>query len=223
MIKMLKLENVNKKYKKNNALENINLKIEKGEFISIIGKSGAGKSTLLNIIGGLDCITSGKYYFDQQVLKQDKKSLAEFRYNNIGIIVQNYALIEYKNVFYNIALPLMYQKVNKEVIQERVLYWAKYLDIEDKLNNFPKELSGGQCQRVAIARALCKNPNILLADEPTGALDFENKKTVLDILTKLNNDGITIILSTHDKDLIKYTNRCISIDNGKILDDIIVK
>jgi putative ABC transport system ATP-binding protein len=220
---MIKFENVCKEYKANktivNGLLDINLEIQQGEFLAITGRSGAGKSTFLNLIGGLDQITRGKYYFQDKLLKQDSKSLARFRYENIGIIVQNYALINYKKVFDNIALPLVYKRKNIKEINEIVHRWAEYLEIKDKLNCFPNQLSGGECQRVAIARALCKNPSILLADEPTGALDYENKKIVLNILKELNQDGITILLSTHDYDMAKKTNRIITIETGQIIND----
>lgn len=223
---MIKLENTYKKYKSNkmivNGLCNVNIEIQKGEYITIIGKSGAGKSTLINILGGLDNITSGKYYFENKELNQNAKSLAKFRHDNIGIIVQNYALINHKNVFYNISLPLMYRNINKEEIEKVVKKWAEYMDISDILEYFPNQLSGGQCQRVAIARALCKNPTILLADEPTGALDYENKKNVLDILKKLNKDGLTVILSTHDHYIAKESDRTILIENGKVIDNYVI-
>lgn len=220
---MIRFEQVYKEYKANkttvSGLADVSLKVNRGEYVAITGKSGAGKSTFLNILGGLDQITRGKYYFEDKELKQDSKSLAQFRYENIGIIVQNYALINYKSVFNNISLPLIYKKANKEEIKATVMKWAEYLEISDKLNCFPNQLSGGQCQRVAIARALCKNPSILLADEPTGALDYENKKNVLNVLKNLNLKGITIFLSTHDYDMAREANRIVSIENGKIIND----
>ena len=219
---MIELKNVCKEYKINHknsieGLSSVNLKIQQGEYVAITGKSGAGKSTLLNIIGGLDKITTGEYYFQDEIIKQDNKSLAEFRYKHIGIIVQNYGLINYKNVFYNIALPLVYNNTSKNEIASEVKRWADYLDISDKLECMPTQLSGGQCQRVAIARALCKKPSVLLADEPTGALDYENKLIVLDILKKLKKDGVTIILATHDYDIVNDADRIIQVVDGKIV------
>lgn len=169
---MISLENICKYYKnKKNiikALDNINLKISKGDFITIVGQSGSGKSTLLNILGGLSVQTSGNYYFNNIALSQKIKDLSNFRRENIGFIVQNFALIDYKNIFNNIALPLLYKKKSKECIKTKVYEFADRFGITEKLENFPSELSGGECQRAAIARALISNPNILLADEPTG-------------------------------------------------------
>lgn len=219
---MIELKKVYKEYKVNKnkiieALNEIDLQIKDGEYITIIGKSGSGKSTLLNVIGGLDKVTGGNYYYRGKEVIQKNKELSDFRYNNVGIIVQNYALINYRSVFYNISLPLIYKGMRKDEINESVIKWADYLGVSDKLNCLPTQLSGGQCQRVAIARALCKNPKILLADEPTGALDYENKKNVIEILKKLNKQGITIIVATHDYEVANQSGRVIKLNNGKIV------
>lgn len=211
---MIELVNVSKKYKKVVALHNINFKIVQGDFISIIGKSGAGKSTLLNILAGIDVPSNGKYLYNGEVLPNDIHSLSKFRVDNIGIIVQNFALINSIKVYDNIALPLKYQKYSKERIKNEVIEISKVIGIEDKLNSYPNKLSGGECQRVAIARAVVKKSKIILADEPTGSLDDENRDIILSILKDLNKNGVSIIIVTHDLEIAKQTHKKYTMENG---------
>lgn len=197
------------------ALNNISLSIESGEMIAVVGKSGSGKSTLLNIIGGLDSPTSGEYYFQgKDISKFRPRELAEFRSHYIGFVVQHFALIDDITVFDNVALPLRYNRLARKEIKERVEHMLDDMELSDKIYSYPTELSSGQCQRVAIARALVRKPAVLLADEPTGALDEKTGLHILKILTKLNDQGMTTILATHDKDIADSCNRVIQLSDG---------
>lgn len=201
-----------------NAVDGLCLKIERGEFVSIIGKSGCGKSSLLNIIGGLCKPNEGEYLFDgDRISSYSPSKLALFRRNNVGFVVQHFALVSSLTVRDNIAVPLIYKKMKKSEINKKICEVTSRLGIADQINKFPYELSGGQQQRVAIARAVVSEPRILLADEPTGALDEQNGKEVFNILQELNNSGITIVLVTHDLDLASLCSRKLVMQNGKIL------
>ncbi|QAT43338.1 ABC transporter ATP-binding protein [Aminipila luticellarii] len=211
---MIMLKDIRKEYKinaknKKKVFENFNLEISRGDFVAVVGKSGVGKSTLLNILSGLDTPTSGEYYFDGEKVPKTNLALAEFRRKNIGMIVQNFALIEEWNVFENIALPLKYRKVPKREIEKQVQEIAGKLGIQELLRKYPQTLSGGENQRVAIARAVIVKPSILIADEPTASLDSENKMNVFEILENLNEEGISIILATHDKEIYEKCKRTI--------------
>lgn len=200
------------------ALNGINLKIEYGEFVAIVGKSGCGKSTLLNIIGTITKPQKGDYFFDNIHINQLKRSeLAKIRNKKIGFVVQHFALIEEMTVEDNIKLPLIYQSCHKKEIKERIKNVLDLLDISDKINRYPYELSGGQRQRTAIARAIITNPDIILADEPTGSLDEETGKTIINIFKELNKKGTTIIMVTHDMDIANSCNRKIHMKDGKII------
>lgn len=214
---MIKLENITKTYKRATALDKLNFNLKQGDYVSIIGKSGAGKSTLLNIIAGIDSPTEGDYYFEDKKITSNIHKLTKFRAQNIGIIVQNFALINNMNIYNNIALPLVYMKYNKDEIKHGVREIAASLEIEDKLINYPNELSGGECQKVAIARAVIKRPKILLADEPTGSLDYESKKIILNILKNLNKQSISIIMVTHDLEVANQSNMIYTLENGVFL------
>ena len=214
---MIQLKEIQRDYKKVKALAGINLEINAGDYISIIGKSGAGKSTLLNILAGIDVPSSGEYYFKGKKLTTNIHKLAMFRAENIGLIVQNFALINSMTVYENIALPLKYIGLSKKKMLREVHNIAEYLGIEEKLNSYPEELSGGQCQRTAIARALIRKPEILLADEPTGALDYENKELILDILRNLNKENIAIVVVTHDMDVANEADQILKMENGLFL------
>lgn len=206
-----------KKDNKVRALDKINLTIDEGEFVAIIGKSGCGKTTLLNVLGKILDVESGNYYFQSQdVTKLSDKEAAKFRNLKIGFVVQHFALIRDMTVYQNIAIPLRYQKLSKKEIENRIDDLLDKLEIKDKKNNYPYQLSGGQCQRVAIARALATNPEVILADEPTGALDEENGKMILDLLKKCNERNIAVILVTHDLDLANEADRIIRIKDGKV-------
>lgn len=203
---MLKLKNMCKEYKINRlntkeVFRDFNLEINKGDLVAVVGKSGAGKSTLLNILSGLDMLSVGEYDFDGKKVAQNNSALTKFRKTHIGIIVQNFALISEWSVFRNIALPLKYRNIPKTEIKKRVHDLAVSLDIEELLDKYPSILSGGERQRVSIARAIIANPSILIADEPTAALDDENKNNVFQVLKDLNEKGMTVIIATHDKEI----------------------
>ncbi|PEC19958.1 peptide ABC transporter ATP-binding protein [Bacillus cereus] len=198
-------------------LKGINLTIQQGEMLAIKGRSGTGKSTLLHILAGLEQATSGNYYFDNKDITQlNYKETAVWRKNKIGFILQNHALIEEKNIFDNIALPLLYAKKSKSEIEAKVISLIKQLELEDKTYQYPRELSGGQSQRVAIARALINDPELILADEPTGALDAETEEVILNIFKQINKTGKTFILVTHDDTVSSICNRIIEIKDGYI-------
>ncbi len=221
-MEICKLENVkkayvNKKYT-NIVLENINLSIKKGDFLGILGPSGSGKTTLLNIAGCLDNPTEGNVYIDNvNVTKMNDKSLSKLRGSFIGFIVQDYALIKEYTVYENIVLPLSYSKVNKKEQKERAEIILSKLGILEKINSYPEELSGGQCQRVAIARALINSPELILADEPTGALDQKTGIEIMNILRDLNEEGKTIVIITHDTNIAKLCKKTIKIIDGNII------
>lgn len=200
------------------ALNQLSLSVEKGEFVSIIGKSGCGKSTLLNVIGLISSPTEGTYSFQgNEVQDISTKDAAKLRNHNIGFIVQHFALIPDYTVYENIALPLHYQKMSGAMIQKKVEELLEELELQETRNKYPYQLSGGQCQRVAIARALITKPQILLADEPTGALDEETGRKIMEILEKINKKGTTILMVTHDLDLANRANRVIKMSDGKII------
>ena len=222
---MIKLEHINKDYEltkdnKVSALKDVSLEINKGEFVAIIGKSGSGKSTLLNLISCMDSRYKGNYFlYDELMNNKSKKQLASIRNSKFGFIFQNFNLLSKMTGFENIEVPLIYKKVPKKKRKEIIEKIAKDLEIDDRLNHTPKELSGGEQQRVAIARALVTDPDVILADEPTGALDVKTGEQILKILEDLNNKGKTVIIVTHDLDLAKRCKRVISISDGKILSD----
>lgn len=220
---MIELKDVSKDYyltedNKVRALNNINLKINEGEFVSIIGKSGCGKSTLLNIISCMDSNYIGNYYlFDELMNNKKRKELAVIRNRNFGFIFQNFNLLNKLSAYENIEIPLIYKKVSKANRKSIIMKVAKDLGIENRLFHKPKELSGGEQQRVAIARALVTDPKIILADEPTGALDAKTGKQIISILKNLNKQGKTIIMVTHDLDLANEAKRVITLSDGKII------
>lgn len=217
------LENVNKYYKvgkeKLHVLKDLNLEIESGEFIMIMGKSGSGKTTMLNILGFLDKLDEGKYYFDgTDVSNLSENKRSEYRAEYVGYVFQQFNLIDTLTVSQNIEIPLIYSGVkNKNKRKELVAKRLKEVGLEDKALSYPNHLSGGQQQRIAIARALVNNPKIILADEPTGALDSETGKEIMRLLTELNESGTTIIMVTHDHDMTKYASRVISLKDGSFV------
>ncbi|MDO6355497.1 ABC transporter ATP-binding protein [Caloramator sp. CAR-1] len=225
---IIEMKNISKAYRIGNkdyiAIRNINLKIKKGEFVAIIGPSGAGKTTLMNIIGCLDTPSEGEYILDGiEITKCRDDKLAEIRNKKIGFIFQTYNLLPRLNVYENIELPLIYMGLDSKESKKRVIEAIEKVGLETHINHKPSELSGGQMQRVAIARALVSNPSILLADEPTGALDSKTGSEILKLLQKLNNVGHTIVLITHDKDIAKEARRIITIRDGIITSDNMVK
>ena len=202
------------------ALNGIDLTINEGEMVSIMGTSGSGKSTLLNIIGLLDKPTEGSYEFKGHAVDKLKdKELACNRNESIGFVVQNFALIDDYTVSQNIRVPLDYTKMTRREKNKKVKEIVEKIGLSDKLEKLPNQLSGGQNQRGAIARALVNNPNIILADEPTGALDKKTGNEVIDLFEELNKEGKTIIIITHDENVAKRCKRIIYIEDGKIIGD----
>ncbi|AYD39707.1 ABC transporter ATP-binding protein [Clostridium fermenticellae] len=219
---IIKLNRVNKIYSskqnKVRALNNVNLNITEGELIAIVGPSGSGKSTLLNILGTLDTITDGEYLLkDQKVHKLKTSMLCKIRNKTFGFVVQHFALINDYTVFENIEIPLEYGKVKKNERKKIIINVLEKLNMKDKMNKKIKELSGGQCQRVAIARAIVNNPEIILADEPTGALDQKTGQDVMNIFKDLNSEGKTVIIVTHDLKIASQCDRIIKIEDGELL------
>lgn len=216
----LELKNVSKQYKKNPqpVLEDINCKIYNGDFVGIIGKSGAGKTTLLNIIGLLTRPTSGDYYICGENLISEKKK-AQYRNKKLGFVLQEYGLIDNYTVAENVQIPLDYAEIKnrKEEINNKIYRILKELGIESKMDVLCSELSGGQKQRVAIARALINNPDIIIADEPTGALDKETSKDFLKLMNKINKEmNKTIVMVTHDEKMLEGCNRVLQVKSGKL-------
>ena len=199
------------------ANDGISLTIYKGEFVAIVGKSGSGKSTLMNIIGALDVPTEGEYYLDgQDVSDMTDNELAEIRNNMIGFIFQQYNLLPKMNILENVELPLLYAGMDAVDRRERAMESLDRVGLKEKWKNYPNQLSGGQQQRVSIARALAGDPSLILADEPTGALDSKTGREVLDFLKKLNREGNTIVMITHDSGIALEAKRVVRISDGKI-------
>ena len=219
---MIRLDNIGKIYHMGTVdvevLRGISLNIDKGEFVSIMGASGSGKSTLMNIIGCLDVPTSGRYTLNGEnvgMLSDDR--LAEIRSNTIGFVFQTYNLLSRQTALENVQLPLMYTKTRGR--RNKALEALERVGLSDRVRHRPTEMSGGQQQRVGIARALVKNPDILLADEPTGNLDTHSSEEILGIIQRLNRDGITVIVVTHDPDIAAFTKRTITLRDGQVVDD----
>ncbi len=199
------------------ASNGISLTIEKGEFVAIVGKSGSGKSTLMNIIGALDVPTKGEYLLDgQDVSDMTDNQLAQIRNTMIGFVFQQYNLLPKLNLLENVELPLLYAGMDAWERRERAMESLERVGLKEKWRNFPKQLSGGQQQRVSIARALAGDPSLILADEPTGALDSRTGREVLDFLKKLNREGNTIVMITHDSSIALEAERVVRIIDGRI-------
>lgn len=221
---MIQLRNLHKSYPMGkeslHVLKGLNLHIKEGEFVSIMGSSGSGKSTLLNIVGLLDVHDEGDYILNGQTIKNlDEKKAAILRNKFLGFVFQSFNLISYKTALENVALPLYYKGLGRK---ERLVIALEYLDkvgLKEWANHLPSELSGGQKQRVAIARALVTRPKVVLADEPTGALDSSTSNSVMDLLKEINREGMTVFVITHEEDIAEQTNRIVRLKDGVIISD----
>ena len=216
---MIELQNINKTYGKGEsattALTDVNLKIEEGDFWAIMGPSGSGKSTLLNILGCMDVATSGKYMLKgEDISRSTPGRLSRIRNQTVSFIFQQFALLQDYTVFDNIELPLFCQKISKRERRERILYYMKRLGIENLAKKKPTQISGGQQQRVAVARALVTKADIILADEPTGALDQKTGKELMEMLQEINEEGKTIVLVTHDETVASVAGKRLYIQDG---------
>ena len=225
---MLDIKNLNKSYKMGDSslhvLKGIDLFAKSGEMVAIMGSSGSGKSTLLNIIGILDEADSGDYVLDGVEIKDlNEKKAANYRNRFLGFVFQSFNLINYKNAMENVALPLYYQGLKRKERQEKAMFHLEKVGLAEWATHLPSELSGGQKQRVAIARALASEPKLLLADEPTGALDTATSHDIMQFLQQLNDEGKTILLVTHEEDIAKMCKRIVRLRDGVIIEDNIIK
>ena len=221
---MIEIKNLHKSYKmgKNSlhVLKGINFNVEEGELVAIMGSSGSGKSTLLNILGMLDEADQGSYALDGVPIKNlNEKLAAQYRNKFLGFIFQSFNLINYKSAIDNVALPLFYQGMKRAKRMERSMAYLEKVGLADWATHKPNELSGGQKQRVAIARALASNPKVLLADELTGALDSKTSYEIMDLIQKINDEGRTVLIVTHEKDIAQMTKRIVNLKDGVIIED----
>jgi putative ABC transport system ATP-binding protein len=224
---MIEIKDLHKSYHmgKNSlhVLKGINFSVSEGEMVSIMGSSGSGKSTLLNILGILDEADEGTYYLDGTLIKDlNEKVAARYRNKFLGFIFQSFNLINYKSALENVAMPLYYQGVKRNIRVEKAMHYLEKVGIADWATHLPNELSGGQKQRVAIARALASDPKVLLADEPTGALDTKTSYEVMELIQGINDEGKTILIVTHEDDIAHMTKRIVNLKDGIIIDDSLV-
>ncbi|HFI0327269.1 TPA: ABC transporter ATP-binding protein [Streptococcus suis] len=221
---LIRLTNINKSYKNGDqelrVLKDIDLEVEEGEFLAIMGPSGSGKSTLMNIIGLLDRSTTGNYWLEgEEVSQLSEKKLASVRNDQIGFVFQQFFLLSKLNALQNVELPLIYAGVPANQRKKLAKRYLEKVELAERMTHLPSELSGGQKQRVAIARALVNTPAIILADEPTGALDTKTGEQIMELLTELNNEGKTIIMVTHEPEIAAYAKRKIVLRDGNITED----
>ncbi|MCB2213168.1 ABC transporter ATP-binding protein [bacterium] len=221
---MIQLEAISKIYEigdiKVPALNGVDMEIDEGEYVSIMGPSGSGKSTLMNLIGCLDTPTSGTYLLtSENVGEMTDNELADIRNRRIGFVFQTFNLLPRANAFHNVELPLIYAGMSKDDRQEKVEYALEKVGLQDRMKHKPNELSGGQRQRVAVARALVNDPSLLLADEPTGNLDSATSYEIMDLFGKLHSSGNTIVLVTHEEDIAAYSHRVVRLLDGRISSD----
>ncbi len=225
---MIEIKNLHKSYKMGSnslhVLKGIDFKVEEGELVAIMGSSGSGKSTLLNILGMLDGLDEGSYMLDGVPIKDlNETKAAQYRNKFLGFVFQSFNLINYKSAVENVALPLYYQKVPRKERLEKAMKYLEQVGLKDWATHLPSELSGGQKQRVAIARAMAAEPKVLLADEPTGALDSTTSYEVMDLIQKINDQGNTILVVTHEPDIADMCKRIVHLKDGVIVEDKKVK
>jgi putative ABC transport system ATP-binding protein len=224
---MIEIKDLHKSYKMGtnslHVLKGINFEVSEGEMVAIMGSSGSGKSTLLNILGILDEADKGSYHLDGTLIKNlNEKVAAKYRNKFLGFVFQSFNLINYKSALDNVALPLYYQGVKRNIRMEKALHYLDKVGLADWASHLPNELSGGQKQRVAIARALASNPKVLLADEPTGALDSTTSYEVMELIQEINDEGKTILIVTHEDDIAHMCKRIVNLKDGIIIDDSLV-
>lgn len=224
MQNMISIKDLHKSYQIGNnslhVLKGINFEVKEGDFVSIMGSSGSGKSTLLNILGILDEADKGEYWLDGVLIKNlNEKVAAQYRNEFLGFIFQSFNLINYKSALDNVSLPLYYQGVKRKERTEKAMHYLEKVGLADWSEHTPNELSGGQKQRVAIARALASNPKMLLADEPTGALDSKTSYEVMELIQAINDEGKTILVVTHEPDIAQMTKRIVHLKDGLVTDD----
>lgn len=221
---MIKLEGLTKIYNLGRvqvpALRDVNMTVERGEFVAVMGPSGSGKSTLMNILGCLDRPTAGRYFLDgQDVSSLDEKALAAIRNRKIGFVFQTFNLLPRQNLLRNVELPMIYAGVGREERRRRAMQALEKVGLADRVDHKPNEISGGQKQRAAIARALVNNPLIILADEPTGNLDTRTGEEIMALFQQLNREGVTIVLVTHEREIAEHANRIIHFRDGRLVKD----
>ena len=224
---MIKIENLHKSYPIGkdslHVLKGLDLHIKEGEFVSIMGSSGSGKSTLLNIVGLLDTHDEGTYTLNGQIIENlDEKKAAILRNKFLGFVFQSFNLITYKTAVENVALPLYYQGMGRKERQKVAMQYLRKVGLEDRADHLPNELSGGEKQRVAVARALVTKPKVVLADEPTGALDSKTSASVMKLLKDINREGMTVFVITHEEDIAAQTDRIVRLKDGVITSDELV-
>ncbi|MGN0407573.1 MAG: ABC transporter ATP-binding protein [Bacteroides sp.] len=226
MAQILSMKDIVKDYnigeETSHILKNINLTVDEGEFLAILGPSGSGKSTLMNIIGCLDIPTSGEYILSgKKIADMSENTLAQIRRNEIGFIFQQFNLLSRQDALENVELPMIYAGVPEKERKERAMLLLEKVGLTDKMHHFPKQMSGGQQQRIAIARALANSPSVLLADEPTGALDQKTGIQVMELFHAINNEGHTIIMITHDVNIAKHASRIVRILDGNLSEGVV--
>ncbi len=221
---ILNLKHIYKDYQQGKmvvpVLKDVCLEVERGEYVAVMGPSGSGKSTLMNIIGCLDRPTSGEYHLaGEEVLKLSERGLSDVRLKNLGFVFQNFQLLSRMSALENVALPLVYAGVRRSVRRERAYEALAKVGLEDRVKFLPTQLSGGQKQRVAIARAMVNRPELLLADEPTGALDSRSSSQVMELFGRLNAEGVTILMITHDRNIAECARRMVTIFDGELSEE----
>lgn len=218
---MIRIQNLHKSYKNGKhtlkVLQGIDLNVDEGDFVSIMGPSGSGKSTLLNVLGILDNYDEGEYWLGDTLIKDlSQVKAAQYRNNFLGFVFQSFNLLPFKNALENVALPLYYKGIKRNERNRLAMEYLHKVGLGDRWHHFPNELSGGQNQRVSIARALIGKPRLILADEPTGALDSSTSEEIIELFKEVNKEGMTVVIVTHDKEVAAITNRIIRLRDGQV-------